>query len=194
MQLRVGVEGLVDALLQLAQSRGDEQVVAPAARRQLTKEVIQQSGGCGPAALRHACQRAPTAFEGDHHSLRGVFAHRDAAAGAACAAAVSGDALQSPGHMLRPGVGEPGVFEALRGDAQVQRSLLAFVHVGGEFAHHLDEPLLHVRGFGEAAARGSAHADVHERGHHGVVAGQTELLEVVERGRDALRRQAGDLH
>ena len=122
-----------------------------------------------------------------------MLAHHDAAA-AADAAAVSGDALQRAGHMLGPGIGESGVFETLRRDPQVQGSLLALVHVGGEFAHHLDELLLHVCRCLESTVGGAAHAYMHERGHHGVVAGETEPLEVIERGRDAGGGQARDLH
>ena len=40
----------------LAQRRGDELVVAPAAGWQLLEEVVQQSGGCGPAAMGHTRQ------------------------------------------------------------------------------------------------------------------------------------------
>ena len=54
LRLRIGIEGLVDGLLQLAQRRGDEQVAAPAVGWQLLEEVIQQRCGCGPSALGHA--------------------------------------------------------------------------------------------------------------------------------------------
>ena len=88
--------------------------------------------------------------------------------------------------MLGPGIGESGVLEALCGDAQVQGSLLALSHVGCELAHHLDEPLLDCRRLGEAAVGGAAHAVVHERGYHRVVAGQAEPFEVIECLRNAV--------
>ena len=86
------------------------------------------------------------------------------------------------------------VLEPLRGDAQVQRRRVVDAHVGRHLPHEVQECLLHCGRLGESLPRGMPHADVDEGGQHGVVAGDSELLQVMECAPHLLGAEAGHRH
>ena len=168
------------AWVNFPESRADEQVATPTARRVLRQQVVEQPGSAAAAALGDAGQRGPFASEGHPEALRVVFAQREAAAVVVAAPVVS-DTLDRAGHVLGPDIGVAGVLQPLGGDAQVQRRRVSDRQVGGCLLHPLDQlPLQFVR-LGEPAVRRVSHTDVDERGHLGVVAGDPEPLQVKER-------------
>ena len=181
-------------LPQFAEGGFREQVRASLARHAREQMVDQVPGSVTPK-LGGANQWPPASPQSDANRFSVAATQVDAAAaaslGAIVAAAVLRDAAQDAVQALRQRGAYALVLERLTGHAQVQVRGVPHFHVRRQLLHVLEQRLLEHARLLEAFLRGALHRHMNERRECGVVGGDAEGFEIVQRGPNRVGADAG---
>ena len=150
--------------------------------------------GCSAAQCCGIFQRLPIALQRDEDRFRIHVFEADAAKAAVFIAAIAGQTANDARQFFRQGVAVPCIFQSLRGMAQLQQRTFAFLQIGSRFAHLRNQRDLQRSGFFQPPFRCIFDAGMDKSGQRGIVAGNPQFFQIVQRSADFLRTQTRHAH
>ena len=144
--------------------------------------------------IHDPCQRLPVTVQRHPDGLRIEPAQPQAAFAAVLVAPISGNPAQQAPDVFREGIRIACILQVLRRDPQVEWGCLARLHVWGRLPQGADQGALQNGRRFQAFPRRARPSDVNEGRQRGVVAGDTQPLQLVQGGAHPLGGQAGQGH
>ena len=127
-------------------------------------------------------QRLPVTVQRHPNGLRVEPAQPQATLTAVLVAPVSGNPAQQAPDVFREGIRIACILQVLRRDPQVESGRLARLHVWRQLPQGVDQGVLQSGRRFQAFPRRARHSDVNEGRQRGVVAGNTQPLQLVQGG------------
>jgi hypothetical protein len=137
--------------------------------------------------LRGLRQRRPVALQADRDRFGVDAPHSNAAEPAFVVAAVAGEAGEQLAQPYRQGAGVAVILQALAQQAQVQERALATRQIGRVLAQQVDQRDFERDALFKALRRRVLDADLQVGGQRRVVAGDAQVLEIVQRAAQLFR-------
>ena len=173
-------EVFVQSGVESAQGGLGQQVGASGAGGQGAEQVFEQSVGRGAAQLCDGGYVLPLPLQGDLDGLPVAAAQGQAAPAGSFVPAVGGDAVDQSVDQEGQGLVVALAFELLGDGSEVQKIAVSPGLVGSFLLHQVNERCFQLCGLAESAEGGISNSRVYEGGQGGVVAGNTESLQVVQ--------------
>ena len=178
---------------QFAECGLGEKICALASRRQAIEQMLQQPLCCVSAQVGGLGKRPPISIQCHAQGFVVQRAQSDTARGAVVSVPIAFDAAQKAEHPFGQCL-MALVLQPLCGDAQMQHPRVALGHVRCDLSKVVDQRPLQPRRFVETFVRVTPHAVVDVGRQHGVVAGDAEILQVVQRFAHAFGLQTAHAH